>query len=528
MASSDLRVRLTRGLEGRDQHIDFLSQLFEESQMVSVEIANPALDLISFAQDCRGFWVVTVADTAPEHDDWFPEEHTNSLGLVSGPSSSNSSAKPSLRSIDGTLNGTAPTRSGSVDRFHWSTSSNTSTTIQLDNVSQAEPYTGTGYASDEIYQPNQKEDVAGFVYFLPSSAYPDALHFEEYNIGIVLHSYWRGRGVATKALYVALESIFSHPDVHRVQAQLIDCYNNDKALTLFTRIGFSHEGTRRQGFRCPLTAEWRDVTTLALLVTDWFLHVRDRRNNLRSGPKSLWDALFGRHQQEQEELLRWDNRRPRRTSSLETIRESAPTPVPAFPGETDISDAEAATASESEKVERPKRKLFEIGGSRATDSGDAYDASSSEYDSEYESAAEGSPPKRVRSRRGESSSAESSSAPDSSAPAINMLGLHFVPLSDVVGIEAPAAGSGVDGPGATGQISPARGDTASVVHRDGLHGQTWSPSVSPEPREGSVLSVPSSESDSEFEDDDMTSSSSSASPSSWELIDGDEEFRPGS
>lgn len=247
MSSNDMSVYLTRGLEGRDQHIDLLSQLFEESQVVAVETANPALDLISFAQDCTQFWVIsavnaTATQAEPQTDDVPLVTSANSLGLVHPPPSGNF-AGSSLRSGDDTLNETATAGSSVQERFanyldtvDGTNASNTSAAVQYDAVSGAESHVGAGYASEEIYQLSQEKNVAGFIYLLPSSAYPDALHFEEYNIGIMLHPQWRGRGIAERALYLALDLVFSKPHVHRVQAQLIDCYKNDKALTLFTRM----------------------------------------------------------------------------------------------------------------------------------------------------------------------------------------------------------------------------------------------------------------------------------------------------
>lgn len=88
-----------------------------------------------------------------------------------------------------------------------------------------------------------------------------------------------------------------------------------------------HEGVRLRGFRSPYDFEFKDVTYLGLLATDYVL-----RSFLGGGPsrtytgapKSLWDELFTRHQREREELLRWEERQERqlkRTSSMETIRQ---------------------------------------------------------------------------------------------------------------------------------------------------------------------------------------------------------------
>lgn len=293
--------------------------------------------------------------------------------------------------------------------------------------------------------------------------------------------------------------------------------------------GFSHEGTRRQAFRCPLTEEWKDVTTLALLVTDWFMHVRDRRNNFRPAPKSLWDALFMRHQQECEELLRWEDKRLYRTSSLETIREGAATPVPSFHCETDTSDAEAASPSGCERSGRPKRKLFEIGNGKASGS-DAYDASSSEYESEYASAAEGSPPKRIRSRRDEPNHITGGTRAfeiDWTNTNLDDLPGEMQPLTDEL--------HHLDGG------RPVSSSTHVIVHRDeittaipeagtrqipgGSSDQSSdSRSPSPDSRETSVLSVPPSEPEPETESEDDYAASSSPESSNWELVESDDDL----
>lgn len=229
MQSEKLTVYLTRRLEGRDQHIELLSQLFEESQVATVETADPALDFISFAQDCTDFWIINAVDSAkaaaedPSPDDSWPEEEsTNSLGLLPASQFGSSAAHP--RNLG------AQWRFAELLGAHA-----TPTTSSTNGSDQTRPWC----TRDEIYQLTQDKNIAGFIYLLPSAAYPDSLHFQEFNIGVVLRPQWRGRGVGREALRLALDLIFASPEVHRVQAQLIDCYRNDKALTLFTRMWVS-------------------------------------------------------------------------------------------------------------------------------------------------------------------------------------------------------------------------------------------------------------------------------------------------
>ena len=56
-----------------------------------------------------------------------------------------------------------------------------------------------------------------------------------------------------------------------------------------------HEGVRRRGFRSPWDSEFKDVTYLALLATDWFIrdHTQLKNSKWTPAPKSLWDEMFG-------------------------------------------------------------------------------------------------------------------------------------------------------------------------------------------------------------------------------------------
>jgi hypothetical protein len=94
--------------------------------------------------------------------------------------------------------------------------------------------------------------------------------------------------------------------------------------------------------------EWKDVTYMSILDTDWLM--RNFRV-YRSAPKSLWDALFARHQREREELLRWEAKASlKRTSSMVTIRGSDAALTVTIPdsgsSDTSASDAESDNLSD--------------------------------------------------------------------------------------------------------------------------------------------------------------------------------------
>lgn len=257
------------------------------------------------------------------------------------------------------------------------------------------------------------------------------------------------------------------------------------------------------------------MTTLAVVVTDWYIHVRGR-NTFRSAPHSLWDTLFTRHQQEREELLRWEDRLSHHSLNLETICDAAVTPVPRPSRLPDGSDSEDETTSESGSalIEWPERKPFEIEinkEGRYSRASGVYDASGSEYESEC---AFGGPPKNFQSRAEDRSAATVSAL----SPAVD-IGIDFLPCQK---------------PSLTGQTSSSigLGDyqnlPISIFGEDALaslHNQSHSPNLNPESNVNSVATSPPLEFDSEFELEDggcTTSSSTSLSPAGWELVNYDD------
>ena len=268
------------------------------------------------------------------------------------------------------------------------------------------------------------------------------------------------------------------------------------------------------------------MTTLAIVVTDWYIHVRNR-NGFQSAPHSLWDVLFARHQQEREELLRWEDRLSHQGSSLETIGEAATTPVSRASRPADLFDSEKGTTSEigSALIGRPEKKPFEIGtdrDKRPNLTSDGHDASSSEYESERDSTALGSPLKRLQSRPRGPSSATASALP----PLV--MGIALDPLAGQKPLLTSQTSSGLpidlvdcqDLP-----ISMLGEETVTLIHN-----QSHSPSPSPELNIASAATSPLLDFDSEFELEPdggcMTSSCTSLSPIGWELVDHDDASKP--
>ncbi|KAF8886557.1 hypothetical protein BD779DRAFT_1441513 [Infundibulicybe gibba] len=128
-------------------------------------------------------------------------------------------------------------------------------------------------------------------------------------MGIIISPEYRGKGYGQEAANIVLEHAFEALQCHRVQVTLVHHPEKFQAQALFTRMNFVHEGTRRRSFMSPFDLEWKDVTHLAMLETDWFM-----RSYARKAPHSLWDELFARHHREREELLLWEEERRMRMS----------------------------------------------------------------------------------------------------------------------------------------------------------------------------------------------------------------------
>ncbi|KAJ6631067.1 hypothetical protein B0H10DRAFT_1980686 [Mycena sp. CBHHK59/15] len=177
--------------------------------------------------------------------------------------------------------------------------------------------------------------VIGLIYLTPTPfALSPSDQIAELNLGIIIKAEHRAKGYAREAIRLVVKHAMEVKHCHRIQASLIQSPSKDRIMSLLTQMRFGHEGTKRRSFFNPLAAEWQDVTTLAILDTDWAF-----RTFYKSAPKSLWDEMFLRHARERDELLRWEDtqNRLKRTSSMETIR--------AVPADTDSNDSDTASTS---------------------------------------------------------------------------------------------------------------------------------------------------------------------------------------
>jgi len=169
--------------------------------------------------------------------------------------------------------------------------------------------------------------------------------------------------LASQASELVLSWVFEEIGFHRVQAGVLDSHNKDKAISMFTKFGFVHEGIRRRSVYCPnenMRGAWKDVTYLALLETDWLM-----RSYIKPAPKTLWDEMFARHAREREELLRWDEKQQRikRTSSMETVRVLDTLPEMACATDEETDDPAVALtprADTNSPVHKGKRRRLNV------------------------------------------------------------------------------------------------------------------------------------------------------------------------
>ncbi|KAJ7487796.1 hypothetical protein FB451DRAFT_1390783 [Mycena latifolia] len=212
----------------------------------------------------------------------------------------------------------------------------------------------------------------GLIYLASSPLAPSPIdQVGELNLGIILDAAHRGQGYAREAIRLVVKHAFDVRHCHRIQASLLRSSTKDRMVSLLTHLRFGHEGTKRRAFFNPMMAEWQDVTTLAILDTDWAM-----RSLYKSAPKSLWDELFLRHERERDELLRWEEtqQRLKRTNSMETLRA---VPLEPESNSTSESDAELSSASSAPASSKGKRRA--LPSSRQ----DPYDGLSSEADSDF-------------------------------------------------------------------------------------------------------------------------------------------------
>ncbi|KAF4563809.1 hypothetical protein EYR36_003051 [Pleurotus pulmonarius] len=367
---------LSPGLLGQDDNFDKLSALWEQLQMYTIETADPALDLMTFVGNAHYFAVIML-ECRPK------TEKQKAVSNYTDPKTSQAPTVSDLwasqPSIPSTSFAALPDDTYSPARFpadapfkaNWGPPIIDWRAPSTQDAGQW-PTTYRRTENEPVYydvwHPTTTHEAIGMVYLIvtPRKHGPPG----ELNIGMILEEKYRRQGYGSEVVRQMLVKAFEEDKYHRVQASLVHTLNKDAAMTMYTQMcalswvnrtdtdllsysrKFNHEGTRRRSFYSPFEKEWKDVTCLALLDTDWI-----NRPFLHPAPKSLWDEMFARHAREREELLRWEDhqKRLKRTGSMETIM-----PDDLVDGHSvcgNESDYHSATSSESdaEDCRSPRR-----------------------------------------------------------------------------------------------------------------------------------------------------------------------------
>lgn len=75
----------------------------------------------------------------------------------------------------------------------------------------------------------------------------------------------RSRGLGTEAARLIVEHGFRALGLHRIELEVYSF--NPRARRVYDKVGFVHEGTRRDALR--FDDEWIDAEVMAVLATDW-------------------------------------------------------------------------------------------------------------------------------------------------------------------------------------------------------------------------------------------------------------------
>ncbi|KAI5888676.1 uncharacterized protein SCHCODRAFT_02513146 [Schizophyllum commune H4-8] len=309
-------ITFSEGLDGQDDHLDDLLSLWEQAQVSCMEPASsPQTDLISFAQDAAYFSVVDIKHGAPSNDGT-PSSESESDGFTSG--NPGPSQPPRMEPL-------SPRQAEETQRL----------IEELFDIVRDRQSRGSSQARTPSEPEELPKGIAGFVY-LVSAGGDEPRHI--LNIGLSAHrvqAHVLG-GLGETEVQAAL-ALFGK--------LLVRCWSTlqtDSSAWYSWQLfrGFSNEGTRRMAFWIALQSQWRDVTTMAMLDTEWVIRQISQRASW-STPTGLWGALYEKHAKEREDLQRW-------VQSFGTYRPSMPRALSAETVRNMINDAVLSSASESE------------------------------------------------------------------------------------------------------------------------------------------------------------------------------------
>ncbi|KDR72579.1 hypothetical protein GALMADRAFT_213117 [Galerina marginata CBS 339.88] len=214
----------------------------------------------------------------------------------------------------------------------------------------------------------------GVIYLWTSQNFEDPLHVGEYSMGFYIAPDYRKREYLVDALNDVVKQAFNDHQCHRLQSIIVE--NNDKLYTLqlLAAAGFRHEGTRRRAFFSSIDQEWKDVTYLAMLATEWVYDNNNSSSSVRLRTSSLWDEILARHQRELDDLQRLEERTLKRSTSTETIRQRLNTAV-----DFNLTDSETQSITSAEMS--PSSSSFSGAKRRRVDPGNVGSSSSQRRDS---------------------------------------------------------------------------------------------------------------------------------------------------
>jgi RimJ/RimL family protein N-acetyltransferase len=84
----------------------------------------------------------------------------------------------------------------------------------------------------------------------------------ETSLGITLNKEYRDKGLGTRVMQAALDWARSSGVVKRVQLEVFT--NNERAIHLYEKLGFEHEGIRRKAYKKE--GQWMDAMVMALFL----------------------------------------------------------------------------------------------------------------------------------------------------------------------------------------------------------------------------------------------------------------------
>jgi RimJ/RimL family protein N-acetyltransferase len=105
-----------------------------------------------------------------------------------------------------------------------------------------------------------ENEIIGVLNF-SSNRQPQCSHGGDFTVTITEH--WRSRGVGTSLIESLLSWVNKHDSIFRVELEVFS--NNQKAIKLYEKLGFFHEGVKRKAVL--VANEFIDVIQMAWLKT---------------------------------------------------------------------------------------------------------------------------------------------------------------------------------------------------------------------------------------------------------------------